>query len=164
MVDLMETNQVRVRPQKRVLPKDEGVKKPFILVIDDDEGIRSSLNLILRDRYRVRLCANGMEGLREVNEDVNAVILDIKMPGKDGFEVCEEIKAKYTDIPIIFYSAFDDLAESMGLRLKYKPFAFFEKSGQIADLLGLIEKAIKHQENTRRMAQVQRNLRSIRKE
>ena len=68
-----------------------------ILVIDDEEGIRKSLKMILEyEGYEFFEAPTGEDGLEKLRETVgiDLVLLDIKMPGKDGLEVLAEIKQK----------------------------------------------------------------------
>lgn len=75
-----------------------------ILVVDDDMVILNMIEYILKKEpgYNVRKVSAGEEALRIVREDpVDLVFLDVQMPGKDGFEVYEEIR-KISDVPIVF--------------------------------------------------------------
>ena len=64
-----------------------------ILICDDEEGIRESLKLILEKEYDVKFASSGDEAIRKIKEDpVDIVILDIKMPKKDGLETLKELK------------------------------------------------------------------------
>jgi DNA-binding response OmpR family regulator len=77
-----------------------------ILVVDDDPSIRKfvKVNLEARD-YAVLQAADGDEAIRVAEKDrPDLVILDIVMPGIDGFEVCRRIR-KWTGVPIIMLSA-----------------------------------------------------------
>jgi two-component system, NtrC family, nitrogen regulation response regulator NtrX len=68
-----------------------------ILVIDDEDGIRKSLKMILEyEGYEFFEAATGEDGLEKLRETVgiDLVLLDIKMPGKDGLEVLAEIKQR----------------------------------------------------------------------
>ena len=123
--------------------------KTPILIIDDDDKIRDMLAINLRRYYEVRLCANGDEGIQAVNEKVHSVILDIKMPGKDGLQVYKEIKAKFPELPIIFYSAFQDLLEGARLRKEYRPFDYLHKDSNIKELYHCLEKAVRYYKITR---------------
>ncbi len=160
----MEFSRTRSRPLKRPLRKATTVAKPVVLVVDDDEGIRSALELLLREKYDVQLCATGHKGIKSVNNETRAVVLDVKMPGKDGFQVCKEIKMKYPELPIIFYSAFDDLSERVQFRKKYRPYSYFEKTGNIKELLEGIDKAVKHYENVIKMLETRRRLEEFNKQ
>src|SRR4051794_30989422 len=79
-----------------------------IVIIDDDPAMRSGLALLLQDRYQVTLCSSAQEGVDAVNDTVCAVILDVKMPDFDGFWACGEIRKKASDVPVIFYSAYQN--------------------------------------------------------
>ena len=64
-----------------------------ILVCDDEEGVRESLKLILEKEYDVIFAANGGEAVQKMKTlPVDLVILDIKMPRKDGLETLRELK------------------------------------------------------------------------
>lgn len=153
--------RVRVRPPRRIHKPEAGKEKPLVVIIDDDSVIRDTLNLVLRDKYRVKLCENGEDGVRTVDQTTETVVLDVKMPGMDGFEVYQKIKENYPDVPIIFFSGFEGLSEKMQLRKKYKPYAYFEKSGSTMELVQVIHKAVQHYEQVSKMNQVRSRLKEI---
>ena len=81
-----------------------------VLVVDDVEANRDILERMLtRFDYKVTIARNGDVALKLVRDLPDLVLLDINMPGLNGFEVCEQIKADdYTKhIPVIFISALD---------------------------------------------------------
>ncbi len=88
---------------KKVLPR--------ILIVDDVETNRFILRDIITEmNYQPILTENGLQALKMVEHiKPELIILDIAMPGMDGYEVCERIKAdpELRDIPIIFISAYD---------------------------------------------------------
>lgn len=64
-----------------------------ILICDDEEGIRESLKLILEKEYDLKFARSGDEALKITREKPSdIVILDIKMPRKDGLETLKELK------------------------------------------------------------------------
>ncbi|HXD74060.1 MAG TPA: sigma-54 dependent transcriptional regulator [Vicinamibacterales bacterium] len=81
--------------------------KPKILVIDDDAGIRESLKMTLEyDGYDVIGAATGPEGLNLVERDApDLVLLDVKMPGMDGFDVMSRLRSMQGSLPIVMISA-----------------------------------------------------------
>ena len=93
-----------------------------VLVVDDEPTARTMLRLILvRAGFEVLEAKDGSEALAEVRREVpDAMILDIMMPGIDGFEVCRILRdeERTFDLPIIMLSARAD-AESVnrGLQL-----------------------------------------------
>ncbi len=78
-------------------------EETWVLVVDDDRAIRDVLRRHLKSAgYRVRTAEDAIEAITLFDEHgADLVILDVKMPGMDGFEVCETIK-KTNDVPIIF--------------------------------------------------------------
>jgi two-component system nitrogen regulation response regulator NtrX len=77
--------------------------KHSILIVDDEENIRFSLRGGLEDEgYTVLLADSGEEALQLMEkQDVDLILLDIWMPGKDGLEVLEELKNNGSSIPVI---------------------------------------------------------------
>ena len=68
--------------------------RPSILVVDDDPGLRESFRLILEDEYDVLDVPDGAQALDVLRScQVDLVLLDIRLPGMDGLEVLERIKA-----------------------------------------------------------------------
>ena len=82
-----------------------------ILIVDDVvDNIQVAMNVLKEDNYNLTFALNGEEALALVNgseEDYDLILLDIMMPGIDGYEVCRRIKANplKKDIPIIFLTA-----------------------------------------------------------
>ncbi|MBE9030052.1 response regulator [filamentous cyanobacterium LEGE 11480] len=83
-----------------------------ILIVDDTpENLQLLSRALLEQTYEVRAVLNGPMALSAIrNDPPDLILLDIKMPGMDGYEVCRQLKAdvKTRDIPIIFLSALDD--------------------------------------------------------
>jgi diguanylate cyclase (GGDEF)-like protein len=81
----------------------------YILVVEDDVNLRTMLQLQLeRAGYRVRTAESGEEGLRAISEEMpDLVLLDVIMPGMDGYEVCRRIKGDMTtaSIPVIMLTS-----------------------------------------------------------
>jgi two-component system response regulator MtrA len=88
-----------------------------VLLVEDDPGAREGLELALRQLgYGVRPAASGeaaLHGVREATADV--VVLDVMLPGIDGFEVCRRLR-RDSDVPVIMLTARgDDLDVVVGL-------------------------------------------------
>jgi len=81
---------------------------PKILVADDDSTIRRNLSRLLQaEGYRVVEAADGDIALSRIRaEEVDAVLLDLKMPGRDGLEVLGELGPLLSDLPVIVITAF----------------------------------------------------------
>jgi two-component system phosphate regulon response regulator PhoB len=114
--------------------------KSSILVIDDDHSVRGLLNEILEDQYSVYEAENGEKGIEKVkSHQPDLVLLDVKMPGKDGFQVCRELKenSATANTPIIFLTA---SSETQNLVRAFHLGAddFIEKPFQILELTSRI--------------------------
>ena len=83
-----------------------------ILVVDDEQEIRNLLDHFLKDQgYEVVFASDGNQALKlAAEENPQVIILDIKMPGLDGLEVCKLLKGKEQTrlIPIIVITGFED--------------------------------------------------------
>ena len=80
------------------------------MVMDDDENVRETLSLLLsQDGYQVELAENGASGLeRALVCKPDLVIVDLKMPGLNGTEVCKRLRASRMQMPEIVLSAASD--------------------------------------------------------
>ena len=81
-----------------------------ILVVDDEESVRDLLQRVLKEAgYNVVTAANGQEALDKVSQfNVSLVLLDIKMPGLNGFQVLDHIRQR-SDIPVIMLTAIGEV-------------------------------------------------------
>ena len=80
---------------------------PTVLVVDDDPDIRQVLELMLRDEgYRVALAADGDEALERVAEErPDLVLLDLWMPGMDGWTLQQRLADQEPDLPVVVMTA-----------------------------------------------------------
>lgn len=105
-----------------------------ILIIEDEKGINRLLcNGLSEEGYEVIAAYDGKEGLEKFfNESPDLVLLDWMLPSIEGIEVCNEIRIKDSNVPILFLTAKDTVAETVkGLRAGAndyikKPFSFEE--------------------------------------
>jgi CheY-like chemotaxis protein len=91
-------------------PKPAGRRK--ILIIEDDPAIVDSLVVLLKGKFDLDAANDGEEGLIKVKSfKPDLIILDLLMPGRDGFDVARRIKGdpKLKGIPIIALSSFTEL-------------------------------------------------------
>lgn len=87
-----------------------------VLVVDDDRMVRKLIARILGDDYNVLLAEDGTEGLQKaVDDSPDFILLDVEMPGLNGYEVCDQIKHNEAtaDIPVLFLSSHTGLRERM---------------------------------------------------
>jgi DNA-binding response OmpR family regulator len=77
-----------------------------VLLIDDDVDLSMMLRTLLRGQdIQIRSVCSGEEGIQSVKDNPpDVVILDLLMPGMDGWQVCEQIRS-FSDVPILILSA-----------------------------------------------------------
>jgi DNA-binding response OmpR family regulator len=82
------------------------------LLIDDDRKLAALLTeYLLRFEIQLLQAANGDDGLRQLRlESPDCVLLDVMLPGKDGFEICREIRSS-SDVPVVMLTARGEVAD-----------------------------------------------------
>jgi DNA-binding NtrC family response regulator len=116
-----------------------------VLVVDDEKSIRDSIKMILEyNKYSVSLVEDGTKALTAFSQEpFDAVLLDIKMPGKDGIEVLEEIKKQKATVPVIMISghgSFEDAVKAT----KLGAFDYLAKPLDRERLLITLRNALEH--------------------
>jgi two-component sensor histidine kinase/CheY-like chemotaxis protein len=125
--------------------RDEQAAATILIVDDTPENLRM-LSIILKERgYLPRPVLSGAQALQAArNEPPDLILLDVSMPGMNGFEVCERLKAdeNLKDIPVIFLSALTDAED------KVKAFAvggedYVTKPFYLEEVLARVETRLK---------------------
>jgi two-component system response regulator MprA len=115
-----------------------------ILVVDDERAVRESLRRALElEGYEIELAADGSEALYrlESNDEPDAMILDVLMPGVDGLEVCRRLRATGSKLPVLMLTARTEVEDRVaGLDAGAddyvtKPFALDELLARVRALL-----------------------------
>ena len=90
-----------------------------ILIVDDEPDIREILRYNLEKAgFNITEAVNGDDALDKVSKDLDLAILDIMMPGRDGYEVCRKIREQGNTVPIVFLTAMDrEFDEVRGLEV-----------------------------------------------
>jgi two-component system, sensor histidine kinase and response regulator len=132
------------------------VSSPTVMVIDDRPENLRVLEDMLRGRgYRVMSFPRGDLALRAAMKGtLDLILLDIRMPGLDGYQVCERLKAdeRLRDIPVIFISALDETVDKVkafgigGVDYITKPFQLDEVMARVSTHLQLRRLRIELQE------------------
>lgn len=90
--------------------------KKFILVVDDDPDLVESVSMKLEsENFAVEKAYDGAEALDKIKEKKpDLVLLDVMMPKKNGYELCDELKedARYKDIIVVLLTAVGDAVTS----------------------------------------------------
>jgi diguanylate cyclase (GGDEF)-like protein len=102
---------------------------PTVLIVDDDRINRATLAELLHRECRVLLAKDGTSALQRVNEesDIDLILLDVSMPGMDGYEVLRRLRAekRTADTAVIFITALtDEQDEEHGLSLGVLDYVF----------------------------------------
>jgi two-component system response regulator FixJ len=119
--------------------------KALIQIVEDDEAIRDSLKLLLESRgYDVETFGSGAELFGDGDPArCNCVILDVNLPGDDGFAVLAKLRKSGLATPAIFVSGRATPA-TRAQAAHAKAVAFFDKPVPPSELLGAIAKATGH--------------------
>ena len=130
---------------------------PSILMIDDTPGNLKLLSVMLQGSgYKVRAAVNGELALQAAHiAPPDLILLDINMPGMDGYETCRRLKedAKLKDIPVIFMSALSETIDKVkafgagGVDYITKPFQLEEVEARVGTHLELRRQKLRLQEN-----------------
>jgi len=90
-----------------------------ILIVDDEPDIREILRYNLEKAgFNITEASSGDDALNKLSKDLDLAILDIMMPGNDGYEVCKKIREQGNTLPIIFLTAMDrEFDEVRGLEV-----------------------------------------------
>ena len=115
-----------------------------VLIVDDVKGNIDILVEALKDDYKLSVALDGSAALRSVEKTApDLVLLDIMMPGMDGYEVCRQLRAREStrELPVMFLSALEDVTnkaqgfEVGGNDYLTKPFEVLEVKARVRSLL-----------------------------
>jgi len=116
--------------------------RPRILVVEDDHGLRDLLARGLRGQdFDVVTAVDGESALRSVDVAPDAIVLDIGLPDSDGRDVCQALRSRGIDAPVIFLTARREMADRLsgfasgGDDYLTKPFGFPELVARLRALL-----------------------------
>ena len=127
--------------------------RPTILIVDDDTEIINYMRLLFSHDYRLITCLDAETALEEMRaEEPNIVLSDVAMPGKDGYELCKEIKQdiQLSHIPVILVTA-KVTAENQVEGLNVGADAYVTKPFEPAVLSALIQSQLKNRDRVRKL-------------
>jgi DNA-binding response OmpR family regulator len=135
------------RPRRE---EDDMERQPKILVVDDDADFVNLLKTVLATKqYEVITAYSGEEGMQKASEEKpDLIILDVIMPLKNGFTVCDELKrnAETASIPVFMLTGFRErggetsVATSQGLYMEAED--YMEKPVNATELLERVERRL----------------------
>ncbi len=113
-----------------------------ILIVDDDKSIRYSLKRMMEADFSIPTAQNGEEALHQFKENrPDLVIMDIRMPGRNGIDVLKEMRSIDPKSLVIIMTAYGT-TETAIEAMKYGAFDYILKPFPIPQMKGLIEKAL----------------------
>ena len=127
--------------------------RPTILVVDDDTEIINYMRILFSQDYRLITCLDADTALEEMRaEEPNIVLSDVAMPGKDGYELCQEIKQdiQLCHIPVILVTA-KITADNQVEGLSVGADAYVTKPFEPAVLSALIQSQLKNRDRVRKL-------------
>ena len=126
--------------------------KACILVVDDDNAVRSSIAEILRrQNYLVIEASSGENALPHLLEDpVDVVLLDVRMPGMDGLTVLEKLKQIAPDVIVIMMTAYADKETVYEALRRHRAYDLMEKPIPPQALLRVVKEGVTHRHAVQR--------------
>ena len=103
--------------------------KKTILVVDDSSIVRNYLNKLLGEKYNMKMAEGGQEAINALADEtpeVDAILLDLMMPGIDGFGVLEYLTGRNLSIPVVVISG-DNTKETINRAFEYHVVDIIEK-------------------------------------
>src|SRR3954470_7857160 len=126
-------------------------KPKTVLIVDDDEGMRDTLTAILKREYRVLRVSSGEAALPVLNrEDVDLMLLDVRLPGISGFEVLRIVKENYSLIEVLMISAVTEI-ETAVQAMKLGAYHYITKDFDYDQLRSLVRNASERQDLNRQV-------------
>lgn len=137
------------------------MKSATILIIEDDDLVSRTIDRSLRgDEFKTMLCDNGEDGLRMARKSIpDLVILDVVMPGMDGFAVCREMRADpvLAEVPILLLTAkIRDEDRIAGFKAGADD--YLTKPFNLDELLLRVHAILRRTNNTQRAAQYDKSV------
>jgi DNA-binding NtrC family response regulator len=131
--------------------------KPLILLVDDQESIRYFLSKTLMDEgYEVRSAASATQAMEIINTEIpDLVLLDLKLPDRNGLEILAELKDVINEICVIMMTAFGDIKTAVEA-MKLGAYDYVNKPINLEQLLFVIEKGLKSRELGRELLHLRR--------
>jgi len=126
-------------------------KPKTVLIVDDDEGMRDTLNAILKRDYRVLRAATGEAALAILSrEDVDLMLLDVRLPGIGGFDVLRIVKENYSPVEVIMISAITEI-ETAVQAMKFGAYHYTTKDFDYETIRSLVHNAGERQDLNRQV-------------
>ena len=132
---------------------DEEDERPTLLIVDDDTEVVNYMRVLFSKDYRLITCLDADTALEEMRAaEPNIVVSDVAMPGKDGYQLCQEIKQdiQLCHIPVILVTA-KITADNQVEGLNVGADAYVTKPFEPAVLSALIQSQLKNRDRVRKL-------------
>jgi putative two-component system response regulator len=138
----VDTSQFNVPDERRQAARQGDSSKPTILVVEDEAGPREALKLILRPFFNLHSVDSAEAALDLLRERaVDLVTLDLKLPGKQGAELLQEIKRDYEHVEVIVITGYGSLKSAMD-GLRYGASGYLLKPFNVTELIAIINQSL----------------------
>ncbi|HLC40313.1 MAG TPA: sigma-54 dependent transcriptional regulator [Methylomirabilota bacterium] len=122
--------------------KKSRVVRPVVLIVDDELGVRESFKLVLEDSCDILEAEDGPQAIELARTSgVHLVLLDIRLPGMDGIEVLERIKAIDDEIEVILVTAVKTIRTAVDA-IKLGAFDYITKPFDLEEITSLVHRAL----------------------
>jgi DNA-binding NtrC family response regulator len=124
-------------------------RRKTLLIVDDDEGMRDTLTAMLRRDFRVLRAATGEAALQMMEkEDVDLMLLDVRLPGISGFEVLKITRENYPYIEVIVISVMKELDAAIEA-MRHGAYHYISKDFELEGVKTLVANASERQDLNR---------------
>jgi DNA-binding NtrC family response regulator len=124
-------------------------RRKTVLIVDDDEGMRDTLTAVLKRQYRILRASTGEAALQLMDkEDVDLMLLDVRLPGISGFEVLKIIKENYPYVEVIVISVLKELDAAIEA-MRYGAYHYISKDFEVEGVSTLVANASERQDLNR---------------
>jgi putative two-component system response regulator len=121
---------------------DSKTNAPNILIVDDEIGPRESIRMILKPKYNVFTVENGYAAIQMIQQiEMDAVTLDLKMPGISGIDTLKEIRVIDPNVMVIIITGFGTLKSAIEA-IRYGVFDYIAKPFNVPEIMCIIDKSI----------------------
>ena len=129
-------------------------KAATLLIVDDEPNIHDSFEKILPDDIRIVSAHSAEEGISKLRtEQPDVVVMDVRMPGMDGLEALQKMRAVDGKVPVIMMTAFGTVNTAI-TAMKFGAFEYLLKPFDVKKMRQVIEKAVETSLRMRRVVQI----------
>lgn len=120
---------------------------PNLLIVDDDDTVQRLLTIAARDQgWLPEVCSTGDAAMKALHSGIEAVILDLNLPGMSGMEILTEIQRISPGLPVIMLTGVNE-AETAVMALKAGAMDYLTKPFELKRLFGLLDRAKRSRHN-----------------